>query len=248
MKNGIVFGATSEIAISTIELLLQDNYNLVLLANNIEQLNIKVKHFKVKYPNALIEIKKYNASFDIEDNFFVEINQLLNNSIDLLLIAHGVLPNEDECQTNWQITKSILQINSLSVLQICHYYANLFSSQNYGTIVVISSVAGVRVRQSNYTYGTSKALLNAYLSGIRNKLYKNNVHVITVLPGFVKTKMTDKFNARSGVLWTTPTKVATDIIKAINKSKDIMYSPFFWRYIMLIIKTIPEFIFKKLKL
>jgi decaprenylphospho-beta-D-erythro-pentofuranosid-2-ulose 2-reductase len=249
MKHGIVFGASSDIALATIELLLANNYKLVLLANNTDKLNIKVKHFQVKYPNAKIKLMKYDASIEItHDKYFEDINEYLNNSIDLLLIAHGVLPDENLCSQKWSETKSVLQINSLSVLQICHYYANFFSKQSYGTIAVISSVAGDRVRQSNYTYGTSKAILNSYLSGLRNKLSNQNIQVLTILPGFVKTKMTEKLLNRTGFLWATPEKIAIDIVNAINKQKNILYTPFFWRYILLIIKHIPEFIFKKMKL
>jgi decaprenylphospho-beta-D-erythro-pentofuranosid-2-ulose 2-reductase len=248
MKNAIIFGANSEIAIATIDILLKHSYRLVLLARDIQKLNMELQHFNVKYPNSIIACIKYDATQDIKDDDFDKITKLLNNNIDLLLIAHGVLPDEKICINSWIETKQLLQINSNSILQICHYFANLFEKQKYGTIAVISSVAGDRVRQSNYIYGTSKAVLNAYLSGLRNRMNKYNVNVLTILPGFVRTKMTDKFSGRNGFLWASPKKIAQDIFKAINNKSNILYTPFFWRYIMFIIKHIPEFIFKKMKL
>lgn len=248
MKNAIIFGANSEIATATIEILLQNSYKLILLARDIENLQVKFKHYNVKYPNAVIEYIKYDAKNDIEDEYFEKIINRFNGGIDLLFVAHGILADEQVCINDWLQTKQLFQINSISVLQICHYFANLFEKQKYGTIAVVSSVAGDRVRQSNYTYGTSKAVLSAYLSGIRNRLSKYNVNVLTILPGFVKTKMTEKFGDRNGLLWASPNKIAKDIFKAINRRDSILYTPFFWRYIMFIIKHIPEFIFKKMKL
>lgn len=248
MKNAIIFGANSEIAIATIEILLQNSYKLILLARDVENLKVKFKHYNVKYPNAVLEYVKYDAKDDIEEAYFDKIIKMFDGGIDLLFVAHGVLADEQICMNNWLQTKQLFQINSISILQICHYFANLFEKQKYGTIAVVSSVAGDRVRQSNYTYGTSKAVLSAYLSGIRNRLSSYNVNVLTILPGFVKTKMTEKFGERNGFLWTSSNKIAKDIFKAINKRENILYTPFFWRYIMFIIKHIPEHIFKKMKL
>src|SRR5690606_12784913 len=116
-----------------------------------------------------------------------------------------------------------------------------------GTIVGISSVAGERGRQSNYLYGSAKAGFTAYLSGLRNALFSDNVHVVTVLPGFVYTKMTENLNLPK-LLTAQPSEVADAIYAAVQKKKNTIYVRWFWKWIMLIIKCIPEFIFKKLKL
>jgi decaprenylphospho-beta-D-erythro-pentofuranosid-2-ulose 2-reductase len=115
-----------------------------------------------------------------------------------------------------------------------------------GTIAVISSVAGDRGRKSNYVYGSAKGGLTIFLQGLRNALSGSGVHVLTIKPGFVDTPMTNDFT--KGLLWAKPEKVAKDIKRAIDKKKNIIYTPWFWRWIMLIIRLIPESVFKKMNL
>ena len=121
------------------------------------------------------------------------------------------------------------------------------ASSGEGTIVGISSVAGDRGRQSNYIYGSAKAAFTAYLSGLRNDMYHKGVHVLTVKPGFVATRMTEHLDL-PGPITAQPDEVADKIIKGIEKKKNIIYVRWMWRYIMLIITLIPEFIFKRLKM
>jgi len=139
-----------------------------------------------------------------------------------------------------------LQTNFTTVVSLLTLLANLFERQGRGSIAVISSVAGDRGRQSNYVYGAAKGALTIYLQGLRNRLAKANVHVLTIKPGFVDTPMTRDF--KKGLLWVGPDVIARGIVKAIDKRKDVAYLPFFWRYIMFIIKIIPERIFKRLSL
>jgi decaprenylphospho-beta-D-erythro-pentofuranosid-2-ulose 2-reductase len=107
---------------------------------------------------------------------------------------------------------------------------------------VISSVAGDRGRKSNYVYGTSKAALNTFLAGVRNRCDRHGVHVLTIKPGFVATPMTA--HIPKNALFATPEQVATGILNAVRKRKDILYVPWFWAPIMAIIKAVPERIFK----
>jgi short-subunit dehydrogenase len=124
--------------------------------------------------------------------------------------------------------------------------ADFFEKQKHGVITVISSVAGDRGRQSNYIYGSAKAGLSVYLDGLRNRLYSAGVAVVTIKPGFVDTPMTA--HLKKGFLFASPEKVARDILRAIEKRKCVVYTPWFWRWIMFVIKSIPETIFRKLKL
>ena len=124
-------------------------------------------------------------------------------------------------------------------------FANRFVERGYGTIVGISSIAGSRGRASNYVYGSAKAGFTAFLSGLRNRLFKHNVHVVTVLPGFVDTKMTEDMNLPS-ILVSKPKKLAKLIYASVQSKKDIVYSMFIWRIINIIILGIPEKVFKKL--
>ena len=136
--------------------------------------------------------------------------------------------------------------NGLSVIALCTLLGNRFEAQGSGSIAVISSVAGDRGRQSNYVYGAAKGMVTRFLQGLRNRLAKENVQVLTIKPGFVDTPMTAAF--KKGALWAQPADVARGILAAIDKGKDEVYLPGFWRLIMLVIRHIPEFIFKKLSL
>lgn len=246
MKNAVIFGAGSTIALKIANLLAQNGYNLILLSRNLECLELDVQNLQVMHQNVKINKLHYDAAAEVDmQGILLKITEIVP-SIDLLLVAHGTLPEQELCQSSWVEEYSCLKINGLSVIQICHYFANFMSEKKHGTIAVISSVAGEKGRQSNYSYGTAKGMLNIYLQGLRNRLYKDNVHVLTILPGFVATKMTASF--KKGTLWATADKVAKDIVNACLKKKNILYTPYFWRYIMLIVKTIPESIFKKMKL
>jgi len=138
-------------------------------------------------------------------------------------------------------------VNYTGAVSILNIVANYYVSQQKGIIAGISSVAGERGRQSNYFYGSAKAGFTAYLSGLRNRLFHQQVHVLTVQPGFVYTRMTEGLPLPR-LLTATPEKVADSIYLAIRKKKNVIYVKWFWRWIMLIIKCIPEFLFKKLKL
>jgi hypothetical protein len=167
-------------------------------------------------------------------------------SIDIVLVAYGTLANQEKAAKNYKNTLAELQTNCLSVISLLTLLANQMEKQGSGTLAVISSPAGDRGRQSNYIYGTAKGALTIFLQGLRNRLCKSNVHVLTIKPGFVDTPMTKDF--KKGLLWVNPTVISTGIYKAIKKKKEVVYLPFFWRYIMLIIKSIPEKIFKHLSL
>jgi decaprenylphospho-beta-D-erythro-pentofuranosid-2-ulose 2-reductase len=248
MKSAIVFGANSTIAKSVVYQLARDGFNLQLLARDTNQLTLLRQDLLVKYPNLKILIDQYDAESCVEEVLSANIEYSFEQLgvIDLVLIAHGNLPDQTGGIKSWGSTKKALQVNGLSVLEICHKMSLKLKEQKSGTIAVISSVAGLRGRQSNYIYGTAKGMINIYLQGLRNDMYAHGVHVLTILPGFVDTKMTAEF--KKGALWAKPDKVAKDIVTAIYKKKDILYTPWFWCFIMLIILHIPERIFKRMKL
>jgi short-subunit dehydrogenase len=166
--------------------------------------------------------------------------------LDTVLIAHGTLSDQAACQQSVELTLQEIQTNALSVVALLTQIANRFEARKAGSIIVISSVAGDRGRQSNYVYGSAKALVSAFTSGLRQRLQKSGVTVLTIKPGFVDTPMTTEF--KKGPLWASAEKVAKDIVNAANGKNGIFYTPWFWRWIMLIIKHIPEFVFVKLKL
>ena len=163
--------------------------------------------------------------------------------IDVVLIAHGTLSNQKSCELSVKETLTEIQTNALSTISLLTSIANRFEAKKSGTICVISSVAGDRGRAGNYVYGSSKAMVTTFTSGLRQRLHKSNVSVVTIKPGFVDTPMTSEF--KKGLLWAKPGAVALIIVTAIDKRKDEVYAPVFWKLIMQIISLIPIRFFKK---
>lgn len=168
-------------------------------------------------------------------------------AIDIALLAQGVMYKQEDLQNNTALIRGMYQVNLLSAIELLSALANYFEQQKKGSLLVISSVAGDRGRQSNYVYGATKAALSVFTDGLRNRLHRHGVTVVTVKPGFVDTPMTQDLE-KGGPLWATPEKIAEDMDKTIAKGGAVLYTPWFWRYIMLIIKHIPEFIFRKMSL
>ena len=168
--------------------------------------------------------------------------------VDVALIAHGTLPDQEACEGSFELTREALDVNAISTISLLTHLANYFEERKGGTIAVISSVAGDRGRQSNYVYGTAKGAVTIFLQGLRNRLYGSGVNVVTIKPGLVDTVMTAGVEFKRGALWATPDRVARYIVRAIEKKTDVAYAPWFWRSIMLVIRALPERIFKRLKL
>ncbi len=166
--------------------------------------------------------------------------------IDLALIAHGVLGDQEQAQLNYTAAEAILRTNFLSAVSLITWLANYFEERKSGTLAVITSVAGDRGRKSNYVYGASKGALNVFLDGVRNRIDRAGVQVLTVRPGFVATPMTA--HLKQGKLFASPEEVAQGIVKAIARRKDVAYVPGFWAPIMFIIRGIPEPVFKRMNL
>jgi short-subunit dehydrogenase len=159
----------------------------------------------------------------------------------------GYLGDQERAQQDFAESRKIIESNYVGAVSILNVVAEDYHRKGNGVIVGVSSVAGDRGRQSNYVYGSAKAGFTAYLSGLRNRLMKGNVHVMTLKPGFIKTKMVAGLHTPPA-LTALPDKLATYVYKAIGKKRNVVYYLPLWRYIMTIIVLIPESIFKKLKL
>ncbi|MEM6262549.1 MAG: SDR family oxidoreductase [Bacteroidota bacterium] len=166
---------------------------------------------------------------------------------DWVALFLGYLGDQEEAQNSGEEASRIMQVNYNGAVQLLDIFARSFATKKQGTIVGVASVAGLRGRQSNYYYGSAKAGFIAYLSGLRNRLYHQNVHVLTVLPGFMDTKMTADLDL-PGPLTAQPDQAARHIFRSAKKKKNQVYVLPIWRWIMLIITTIPEGIFKRLSL
>jgi short-subunit dehydrogenase len=166
--------------------------------------------------------------------------------IDTVLIAHGTLSNQNKCEQSVDETLTEIKTNSLSTISLLTLIANRFEAKKTGTIAVISSIAGDRGRASNYVYGSAKAMITTFTSGLRQRLYKANVAVVTIKPGFVDTPMTANF--KKGFLWAKPNAVAAKIVEAIDRKKNEVYVPAFWWTVMTVINAIPTAVFRRASL
>lgn len=165
--------------------------------------------------------------------------------LDSLILAAGMLPDQAEVDRYANRLRLALEINATSAMVLLNEAAAFFEQQGHGQIVAIGSVAGDRGRATNYAYGAAKGALEIFMSGLRQRLYKTGVQVLLVKPGFVDTPMTANF--KKGPLWASPERVARDIVRAMEKGKAVIYTPWYWRWIMLFVRLIPEFLFVRLR-
>ncbi|MEP5764595.1 MAG: SDR family oxidoreductase [Halieaceae bacterium] len=243
MQRILIIGATSAIAMATARLLAQRGEFLVLAGRQQERLQALAADLEARGAGgtALIEFDAVAT-----EDYQALVAAAWGEGLDLVLLAHGVLPDQQAVQDDAAATSRALQVNALSAIAWMAALASRFEAQGGGAIAVISSVAGERGRQSNYVYGASKAALTTYTDGLRNRLSKSGVTVLTIKPGFVDTPMTAGF--KKGLLWAQPEAVAAGILRAVERGAGVVYLPWFWRYIMLVIKLIPERLFIKLSL
>jgi len=236
----LILGATSGIARGIAVALAKKKNNLYLCGRDIIELEKIAADLKIRY-----EINIKTKKFDCEDldshvNFFNNImSDIKNNKTNIngVIFAIGSMGND---------AQQVLTTNLTGAVSILELWADYFAEKKQGFIVGISSVAGDRGRQNNYIYAAAKSGFSTYLQGLRARLYKKNIRVITVKPGFIDTAMT--FGLPGMFLVADPVRIGEKIVESIESHKDIIYVPWFWKYIMLIIKSIPERIFKTMAL
>ena len=245
MKKILIIGATSAIAESCARIWAKRGDELFLVARNLERLDTIAKDLKVRGSPQVQSFCVDANVFDLHQPMLDKAFEVLGK-IDVVLIAYGTLSNQKECEQSVDLTMQEIKTNALSAIALMTHMANHFESQGNGTIAVISSVAGDRGRQSNYVYGSAKAMVTTFASGLRQRLFRSGVSVVTIKPGFVDTPMTAEF--KKGLLWASPEKVANLIVMACDKKNAEVYIPGFWWGIMVVIKHLPSFIFKKMNI
>lgn len=245
MQKVVIIGATSAIAEATARLYAARGAQLFLVARQAPRLQDIAADLRVRGAKDV-----FHASLDVNDlQDHAQVIALAWDSlghVDVLLIAHGTLPDQALCEASVELALKEFSTNGTSTIALLTAIAPRFEAQRKGIIAVISSPAGDRGRQSNYLYGSAKAAVTAFASGLRQRLSKMGVHVLTIKPGFVDTPMTRDF--KKGALWAKPEVVARGIVRAADQGRSAVYLPWFWMPIMLIIRHIPEFIFKRIKL
>lgn len=244
MKSGTIaiIGATSGLGQSVARLLAAENAKLLLVARDASKLSAVASDLTARGAQ-VVEVISDLGQLDDHAALLSELQKA-----DHFFIFHSTLTDQEEAEKTWSVAQESLTINLLSPLSLLHGIANRLEQQKSGSMVVVTSVAGDRGRGSNYWYGTAKGALSIHCQGLRNRLAKSGVTLLTVKPGFIDTAMTAHLPKKPAPLWATPEKVAGLIVSAWDKDKNEIYTPGFWRVIMWIIKSIPETLFKRLSL
>jgi decaprenylphospho-beta-D-erythro-pentofuranosid-2-ulose 2-reductase len=243
-KNIVIFGATSAIAHAVAREYAQKKANFILVGRSEDKLN-SIKNDLVSYGAESASTMVQDLNDCTTHPGILEQSQKKLGKIDLVFIAHGILGNQDTAEKIWSEAKAIIDANYTSQVSLGLAAGEILKTQKSGTIAIVGSVAGDRGRQSNFIYGSAKAGIHAFCSGLRNRLYPFGVNVLTIKPGIINTPMTA--NLKRGLIWAEPSSIAPVILNAIEARKSMIYTPWFWKWIMLIIKSIPESIFVKLK-
>ena len=243
MNHLLILGATSDIAQAVAYRFAKEGFSLTLAARQVERLLPVKEDLSLK-----MHVQTHLVEFDATDyNHHHKFYRQLPAQPDVVLCAFGYLGDQFVAQQHFTEVKHMIDTNFTGAVSILNVIANDFEQRQEGTIIGLSSVAGERGRQSNYLYGSTKAAFTAYLDGLRHRLYKSRGHVITVKPGYVKTKMIAGMQTPS-LLTARPEQVANHIFKGYKRRSDTVYILRIWRIIMAIVRNIPENFFKNTKL
>jgi decaprenylphospho-beta-D-erythro-pentofuranosid-2-ulose 2-reductase len=245
MRRLLIVGAASAIAEATAREFAKRGAALFLVGRSPQRLQAIADDLKIRGA-AVAAIYQLDLRYLAGYEAMLDAAAAALGGLDGALIAHGTLSDQKACEQSVAAMLDELTVNAVSVMALCTLLAKRFAAQKNGVIAVISSVAGDRGRQSNYVYGSAKAAVTAFTSGLRQRLAKQGVSVVTVKPGFVDTPMTASFN--KGPLWAAPAAVGRQIAAAMMRGTPVIYTPGFWRPIMWVIRSIPEFVFRRLSL
>jgi short-subunit dehydrogenase len=244
-KRVLVLGATSGIAEACIRLWAQRGDHLFLVGRNAERLAAVAADAGVRGAASV-----GTAVVDLDDTarHAEMLAQAVNDlaGMDIALLALGVLGDQAEAELDFAAAQRIVQTNFVSAVSLLTWLGNHCAQQHRGTLAVLSSVAGERGRKSNYVYGSAKAGLTAFTDGLRNRLDRQGVRVMTIKPGPIKTAMTE--GMKGSAKFADVDAVAATLVKAIDRGDDIVYVPGIWRVIMAVVRAIPERVFKGLDL
>ena len=246
-KRIVIIGATSAIAEQCARVWARENPSeIVLLGRNKEKLDRISSDLKVRAPNTTIT--SITGNFLDPTQIQTVVDQLFSNgNVDIALIAHGSLPDQQLCQLDLNLCKEALEVNGISPVLIAEAFAMHMEKANSGTLAVIGSVAGDRGRKSNYVYGAAKGLVTRYIQGLQHRLAETDVKVVLIKPGPTDTPMTAHLKSK-GVRLADVNSVASLIVLGIEKGLPVVYAPSRWRVIMLIVIHLPWAIFRKLDL
>jgi short-subunit dehydrogenase len=241
-----IFGATSAIARAAGREWADRGHELCLVGRDRERADALAADLTVRGARRAVVVIADAARTEGQEAMLAEVEHSLAGPVEIALIAFGTLP--DPAQTERDVDAAIesLRVNFVGAAALLARLAARMEVAGGGTIAVISSVAGDRGRGSNPFYGAAKSGLSAIASGIRNRYSKRGVHVVTVKPGFVETPMTAHLVPNP--LFAKPEQIGRGIVRAVDARRDVVYLPWFWRWIMLVVRLVPERVFKRLTL
>jgi short-subunit dehydrogenase len=243
MTTVLILGATSDMAVALARQFASTGSNVQLAARKPDHLAALASDVQIRYGVGAATYAFEACDFHTHRPFY----ETLSPKPDVTICVFGAMVEEDVAEKDWDAALRMMHTNYVGAVSILQVVARDYAQRRAGVIVGISSVAGDRGRASKLIYGSSKAAFSAYLSGLRNKLATSGVHVLSVKPGFVSTRMTAGMSLPP-LLTATPEHVAQAVYHAVMRRKNTLYVKWFWRWIMLVIRLIPEPIFKKLHL
>jgi decaprenylphospho-beta-D-erythro-pentofuranosid-2-ulose 2-reductase len=244
-KRVVILGATSGIAEAAARIWAARGARFALVARNHEKLSAVAADLKARGAALTETIVADCADADVPETLKRIVEAL--GGIDIVLLAYALPGDQQACERTPEATAEVLRTNFTSAATWCLAAASILEAQGSGALVVIGSVAGDRGRRSNYVYGASKAGLGALVEGIAHRLARSGARAVLIKPGFVDTPMTAAI-ATKGLLWAKPEAVASTIVAAAERGPPVVYAPWFWRGIMLIVRNTPPFVFHKTNL
>jgi decaprenylphospho-beta-D-erythro-pentofuranosid-2-ulose 2-reductase len=245
-QRAAIFGATSGIAVAVARRLAAGGARLALVGRDAEAIAAGARDLKVRGAAETVEIIADLATIEALGSAAAQAWEAFGG-LDLALIAYGSLPDQAALDADPASAAPVLALNYTSPAVLALDLAGRFERQRSGTLAVITSVAGDRGRRSNYVYGSAKGGLQKLLEGLRHRLFARGVQVLDIRPGFVVTRMTDHL-PRGGPLWAEPDRVAGDILRAVERRRAVLYTPWFWRLILLIVRALPRPLFHRTSL
>ena len=240
----LIIGATSAIARATARLYADRRGELFLMGRHGGRLDELAQDLAVRgavrVGQGVLDVTETHRHESVISEAFAFLR-----GVDVALVCHGSLPDQEACELDYEKAAREININGLSVISLLTLLADKMKQQSHGILAVITSVAGDRGRRPNFVYGAAKAMVSTYLQGLRGRLHPHGVHVIDIRPGLVDSPMTA--HLEKGVLWSTPEPVAKKIVRSIDRKSHTVYTPGYWRLIMAGIRSIPDFLFKRIK-
>jgi decaprenylphospho-beta-D-erythro-pentofuranosid-2-ulose 2-reductase len=244
-KKIVIVGATSAIAEQCARLWAKENPSeIVLVSRNQQKAERVASDLKVRSPETTIT----NLQVDFLDPR--QIQDLVDHiyqagNVDIALVAHGSLPDQEACQNDLTLCRAALDVNGLSPMLFAEAFAMHMQLAKNGTLAIIGSVAGDRGRKSNYVYGAAKGLVASYVQGLQHRFANTNIKVVLIKPGPTDTPMTAHLK-QSGAKLAAVDRVAAEVVRGIESGQRVVYTPKIWSVIMMVIRNLPHFVFKRL--